>query len=242
MKVLMTSQSRKISHCQAHSHPCYELVVVTKGECTTIINDISYEMKKGTVLIIPPYAAHREYSNTSYSDIYIQYDEYHFITDLPLMLHDYSFYIARLADIIKNLFIKNEPGNREICSDLLSVIFSYISTLIKEKYSGSFVPILKNIMVENLSNPSFNIGKVIADLGYNQDYAARVFKADIGMTPHAYLTHLRLEQAKRLLLNNDYYTAKQVSFLCGFSDPYYFSRLFKSKTGYPPSRYKASCK
>lgn len=238
MKILMTSQSRNISHCQSHSHSCYELVVVTKGECTTVINDISYEMKKGTVLIIPPHTEHREYSNKSYSDIYIQYDKYDLFTDLPLMLHDYSFYIARLADIIKNLFIKNEAGDREICSDLLSVIFSYISTLTKEKYSAGFVPVLKNIMVENLSNPSFNITNAIADLGYNNDYVTRVFKADIGMTPHAYLMHLRIEQAKRMLLNNDYYSTKQISFACGFSDQYYFSRLFKSKTGCPPSRYK----
>ena len=84
MKILMSSQSKKINRCQSHSHKCCELVVVTKGECITVINDTHYKMKKGTVMLIPPDTEHMEYSDTYYSDIYIQYDTHDIPLELPL--------------------------------------------------------------------------------------------------------------------------------------------------------------
>lgn len=242
MKILIASQNRRINQCPLHSHSCYELVVVASGECITEINSAMYRMKKGAVLIIPPNVEHREYSDSCYSDIFIKFDICDIPMELPLFFVDYSYTILRLADIIKNLFIKNNFENLELCSDLMRSVLLYISSAVKESYSHSLVPKLKNILVENLSNADFNMKKAISDLGYNLDYAARIFKKNIGMSPHKYLTHIRIEQAKRLLFNNDYYTAKQVSFLCGFSDQYYFSRAFKQITGATPKEYRLRCK
>ena len=52
-----------------------------------------------------------------------------------------------------------------------------------------------------------------------------------------YLTQVRLEKAKDLLTNIDV-KIKQVAHETGFSDPNYFCRSFKKKTGFNPTNWR----
>lgn len=65
----------------------------------------------------------------------------------------------------------------------------------------------------------------------------RCFKDFTGSSPQAYLTDMRIEQAKDLLSNTSFQIA-EIAELVGYSDPLYFSRIFKKKTGYSPNEYK----
>lgn len=64
-----------------------------------------------------------------------------------------------------------------------------------------------------------------------------LFKIYLGITPNRFLTGLRVDYAK-LLLKSEYIGISRISELCGFSDVYYFSRLFKKETGFSPSEYR----
>lgn len=57
-----------------------------------------------------------------------------------------------------------------------------------------------------------------------------IFKNHYGITPNKYLTNLRIEHAKKLLMMNEL-TVSDVAMHCGFSDIYYFSKVFKKETG-----------
>ena len=59
----------------------------------------------------------------------------------------------------------------------------------------------------------------------------------MGIRPINYLIQYRLEQAIELLKDGDY-TVQEVSSLVGYSDPLYFSRIFKKHVGYSPSQVK----
>jgi AraC-like DNA-binding protein len=54
-----------------------------------------------------------------------------------------------------------------------------------------------------------------------------------GMPPMKYKTQLRLEKARDLLSSKEY-SVKEVSYIVGYSDVSYFSRIFKKEYGYPP--------
>ena len=56
------------------------------------------------------------------------------------------------------------------------------------------------------------------------------------MTPLQYLTRLRIQKAKELLQYLD--QIGTVAELVGYSDPLYFSRIFKSRTGVSPTEYR----
>ncbi|MFB5268249.1 helix-turn-helix domain-containing protein [Paenibacillus enshidis] len=65
----------------------------------------------------------------------------------------------------------------------------------------------------------------------------RGFKARFGHSPMEHLIGIRLEHAKRLLEQGNRPVA-QIAEEVGYPDSYYFSRLFKKKTGLSPRGYK----
>ena len=79
----------------------------------------------------------------------------------------------------------------------------------------------------------------LADLA---DYAeldkfhlCRAFRAQIGMPPHAYLTHLRIARAKQLLRRG--VRASDVAPLVGLYDQAQLTRHFRRLVGTTPARY-----
>ena len=60
------------------------------------------------------------------------------------------------------------------------------------------------------------------------------------MTPHQYLSNKRLDTAAVWLSSayNEIGNIADVSRLCGFNEPLYFSRMFKKKFGAAPSFYR----
>lgn len=70
----------------------------------------------------------------------------------------------------------------------------------------------------------------------NKSHLCRVFKMDTSVTVVEYLTRIRVEASRKLLLTSVPVSA--VSKLVGFDDPYYFSRVFRKMTGLSPSDYR----
>ena len=69
-------------------------------------------------------------------------------------------------------------------------------------------------------------------LGYSR--LSKIFKRYTGLSPHQYYLQLKINRAKELLQAKQY-SIKEVAFRLSFENPYYFSRIFKKKTGLSPS-------
>ncbi|MEK3785445.1 helix-turn-helix domain-containing protein [Paenibacillus sp. FSL K6-1230] len=65
-------------------------------------------------------------------------------------------------------------------------------------------------------------------------YYSQVFKRSYGKTPVAYLTQLRMNKAKEMLLQTDH-SVQNIAAKVGYRDEFYFSRRFKETSGYSPS-------
>ena len=75
-------------------------------------------------------------------------------------------------------------------------------------------------------------------LNLQPTYLSKVFKNAIGQTPIQYLSYLRIEKAKELPKNPEN-RIKDIADMCGYSDQFYFSKVFKDSTGIPPTKYQA---
>lgn len=79
---------------------------------------------------------------------------------------------------------------------------------------------------------------LLAQIFYlNPNYLSHMFKREMGCNYIDYLTGLRIENAKKLLLDPEskvYEVCRQV----GYGNQRYFSRLFEKYTGHTPSQYK----
>ena len=62
-----------------------------------------------------------------------------------------------------------------------------------------------------------------------------LFRRELGMTPSSVINRERIMLAYRLL-HEQGYTVKEAAFAVGFSDPFYFSRVFKQILGVSPSQ------
>ncbi|MBE5782841.1 MAG: AraC family transcriptional regulator [Clostridiales bacterium] len=72
---------------------------------------------------------------------------------------------------------------------------------------------------------------------YNSDYLTQVMKAETGMTLSACITHMRILEAKKLLLNTDLRIG-EVALSVGFQDEKYFMKAFKKSESITPSDFR----
>jgi len=84
----------------------------------------------------------------------------------------------------------------------------------------------------------FDLERLGAEVRLSQAQLNEVFKAYTGMTPYQYCIHAKINRAKEILSGGES-SVKEIAWRVGFDDQYYFSRLFKKKTGYSPSQWTA---
>lgn len=77
-----------------------------------------------------------------------------------------------------------------------------------------------------------------AHIGWSPDHFARVFRTLLGRSPKEYLTAARIERAQTLLRTTGM-PVKQIARAVGYRELFYFSRHFKSRTGLPPTEWRA---
>jgi AraC-like DNA-binding protein len=87
---------------------------------------------------------------------------------------------------------------------------------------------------------SVTLPQVAAAAGLSPFHLLRVFRQALGMSPHAYLAHQRVAQAKALLA--DGVPVAHVAAATGFADQSHLTRQFKRVVGVPPGHYAANRK
>lgn len=75
-------------------------------------------------------------------------------------------------------------------------------------------------------------------IGISKPYFFDLFKQCTGTTPNQFLTRLRIDKAKYLLLSTDL-QIKDIGYQCGFDDSVYFSYLFRKETGMSASVFRS---
>ena len=75
-------------------------------------------------------------------------------------------------------------------------------------------------------------------LSRNRTYLCSVFKAETGMSVNAYITQMKIDEAKRLLEVTDK-SLKSIAEHLGFSTQNYFQNVFKKVAGMTPMEYRS---
>jgi AraC family transcriptional regulator len=81
------------------------------------------------------------------------------------------------------------------------------------------------------------MAEVASECGLTSSYFARAFRRTVGMSPHRYLTELRIKEAKAYLVTSQFSLA-DVAILCGFGDQSYFTRVFTATVGSSPGAWR----
>ena len=78
-------------------------------------------------------------------------------------------------------------------------------------------------------------------LCFSKSYVSKRFSGVCGYSVMEYFNQMKLQEAKRLIRETDQ-NFQEISDSLMFSNPHYFSTLFRKYLGMTPSQYKKSCK
>ncbi len=90
---------------------------------------------------------------------------------------------------------------------------------------------------EHFSDSNLTLNEVAAQANFSPNHFSAVFSQETGGTFRDYLTHTRIEQAKKLL-RTTYLKVAEVAFQCGYNDPHYFSVIFRKVAGKSPQQFR----
>ncbi|MDD9267053.1 response regulator [Paenibacillus sp. GCM10023248] len=149
------------------------------------------------------------------SDLRLELDEIISISmDYPSLLRNLSFLFENLF-----LYIENDELNPKVVKDIMIQVDAYLQQHIADEIS---------------------INDIADRMSLNISYLSREFKKYKGVAPIEYLTRLRITKAKQLLDHEPHMKFKDIAARVGYSNQYYFSRVFKFITGLTPTEYKNS--
>ena len=89
----------------------------------------------------------------------------------------------------------------------------------------------------NFSSTNLSLYSTAAYVGISPNHLSTVFSRETGENFIEYLTRVRIERAK-LLLKNTAMKSVDIANETGFSDPHYFSYIFKKNTGLSPREFR----
>ncbi len=92
-------------------------------------------------------------------------------------------------------------------------------------------------VMESSLGEALTVDDICHRTAYGRAYLFRIFKATTGKTMMEYYLSLKIERAKQLL-REDELSVREISASLAFSEPNYFTKIFKKFTGLTPSAYK----
>jgi len=247
-----------------HCHDFIEFSYVVSGNVNYRIDDKFYKISEKTLLVFNPEVYHQESlskgeQNTElhigFRNIKIDGLPLNYILkenfDAPLEFKQYKDDFHKCC-----LEIIEEQEACEIGKELIlkSLIMKLIALFLKEtnyvknkkkfdRYDFPFYDksnVVKIILEYFDTNYMKNIS--LDDMSRNMYissvYISKVFKEKTGESPINYLINLRLEKAKDLLISTES-PVKAIAQSVGYSDAYYFSKLFKKYYGNSPCKFRA---
>ena len=146
--------------------------------------------------------------------------------------------------LLAEMLYGNRFGNEDFISSLCE---TYILFLLSNLTIESDIDRAVNGIITEISGKAFRsdfepCGALIKS-GYAEDYIRNRFKAKTGKTPTQFLTDIRIKRACFLIeVYKSSYSLTEISEQCGFTDYIYFSKRFKSITGFSPAEYKKRIK
>ncbi len=137
---------------------------------------------------------------------------------LPLIMH------ADTNSSLRTWFVEKF---REACRNMATK---------KEEHENQMIVKAKEY-IRNHFQKDLSLDDVSRQLDLSPYYFSKLFKEEVGSNFVEYMTNLRMEKAKQLLLNDEM-SMKEICSAVGYSDPNYFSRIFKKNTGTTPTEYR----
>lgn len=224
----------------------YHILLINDGECRALHNGKSYTLQRGNLVIYAPFEEQMQFYKAEASTLWCHFSGsitkelfascnitsgVYFIKPSEAVFTSFSTLIQRF----------HQPNHRGIAnSSLLELIYNISSAITdseQKDYSDIIAPILTYINANY--NKQLSLDELALKSGYSKSRFSHIFSEVTGTTPIKYQNNIRLKNSCEMLTSTSL-TIAEIAYSCGFSDPLYFSRIFKKAYGVSPSMYRES--
>lgn len=232
---------REEYYLQTENKSCVVLSCRLRGESLFFYNDRSHRVCPGQVLYVPAGASYAQQCQSE------QVICFHLKASGKLSEHIQVIQCEN-ADLICDLFAqayqvwkRKEENYIYLCLSILYRIIALSGAGISETQRKQH-PLLSGAMEylqEHLYEENLTLEQVFEKSHISRTYFNRLFYADFGCTPVAYINRCRIDRAKQFLRNGSY-TNAEIARLCGFANLKYFYVVFKKITAMTTTQYRKS--
>lgn len=182
-------------------------------------------------------------SNPGQFNVFASYLLVDLIFSVSKLLEKFGGDIKKLKpEILQRKFIdeavQDEENFRRKITQVLSFALEFRDSKMTGKY-GDVILKAKRYIEEHYADQNTTLTTVAEVVALSPNHFSTIFSQECKTTFIEYLTNVRLENAKRLMRETEM-KGYDIAYECGFSDPHYFSYIFKKNTGLSPREYKLS--
>lgn len=229
-------------HPVCGKRPWNALVYFLEGDSIYQFGDTTVTTHAGSLLWLPQgsrYSIRRLNGNVC---IYFDFGTAQELNIAPFARrYNDSQSIAELFSRGVKVFQQHKVGSEMELLGLLYQVISQIQYLESMDYLPNTQLKRLESSVEYIRNHCCDSDVRVADLariaGVSTRYYSRLFSAYYGMPPKEYILRLQIDRAKELLTGTSR-PVTQIALDSGFGDVYYFSRVFRKRTGFSPGGYR----
>ncbi len=219
-------------------HDHWEAIAVRAGTAT--LTGLTADLREHAVCLIPPGVPHQEISDKSADLIWLG------IRGSRLLGLDRSAIATvvsrEISDLMERMWIFAQMTPGGIGPELDAMAALVVSRLLR-LVAGESIPATDRIeraillFNERMAEP-VSMVEIARKLGCSTSCFTREFRRRTGQTPIAYLTGIRIRHAARLLETTGL-TVREIASLTGYSEAFYFTRVFTRLMGCSPSRWRS---
>lgn len=238
-----------------HLHHEWSLALIESGSEWLSIHGRDMQLSADTLVLIPPYVPHANHGNPdapwTYRSMYLHTGAMTHLLNAsgvdPQRFSAMPYWVSRDANLVRLFkrisdtnFVEGAVEADAVCL-FQSIIHHWKSSQHQQtehlRQASLFSDVLDHVhrhfqeklTLESLSNT----------FRFNRFKLLRMFTVDVGLTPQEYITSLRIEHAKTMLVGPC--SIAEVAWASGFYDQSHFTHTFRKYVGVSPGVYRNSC-
>lgn len=240
-----------------HSHDFMELELIVRGKGTNVCNGIPIPIARGSLYLLTTSDFHRLISDEPLTIYNVSFREKLLSESLLAEIYNGEKNHFRseidgemLATAIKLFEILEQQNNAPEGDTLLRIRINLLEAIIgilllhakpvEQQVDGSSSRLLRILIHLHRSfaeNP--RLSDMAASVGLTPSYVSKKFKEQFGIPYIEYLTRLKINYAKTLLITCDK-PITEICYTCGFNSLSNFMSIFKKQVGMPPMQYRSA--
>ncbi len=230
---------------QPFFRPVHLVHLITKGSGLLKTDTGNFELFTGSIFFAFPGCFYEIDADDEFEYMYISFTgdcvgaifERLGINHKTPVFYDFDNVTAFWLESIRRI----NPANANILPEsVLLYTLSFISGGENKILSSNNAESFTNAIVEyvnlHYTDVDISLKQIAGIFSYSQKYVSFLFKKITNVGFNDYINHLRIQHALSLIDDNRT-SITQLSELCGYSDPLYFSKVFKKKIGMSPTEY-----